>query len=136
MSDIKLIEKYIPEELVNIAKEFEISEESLYDMSDIVIMILKSKSIDTKEEKQNWLNLLPLMNSAQLDKLKDILNREKEKLEEIEKKYEKKKVDIKRKYLLKWQQLWYIKKVSEIKEKEEALKSEEDKEAEDLLDMI
>lgn len=136
MADINLIRKYLPELLWDVAIKFEIAEEFLVDMPDLIEMILKSKSIDTDEEKQNWFNLLPLMNNEQIEKLRAILEKEKVKLKEIEDKYEQKKIEIKKKYLLKWQQMWYIKKVTQIREEEEKDKSEEDKEAEKLLDMI
>ncbi len=70
MAEMSIIKKYLSEELWNVAVNFEIPEEFLVDMSDLIEMVLKSKSIDTDEEKQNWFNLLPLMNVTQLEKLK------------------------------------------------------------------
>ena len=131
-----ILSKYLWEDIVDLAKSFNLSEDVLKDMSDFVDMILRSKSIDSKEEKQNWIDLLSVMNEDQLKKLKDILTREKEKLKEIEEKYEQKKTDIKKKYLAKWQQMWYVKKVAQIEEKEREEKSKEDEEAEELLSKI
>lgn len=136
MIDIDLIKKYLPEDLWEFASKFDIPEDFLLEMNDLIEMVLRSKSIDTDDEKQNWFNLLPLMNNEQTDKLRDILVRERKKLEEIEKKYDHKKMEIKKKYLLKWQKMWYIKKVSEIQKTEQATKTKEDEEAEQLLDMI
>lgn len=76
------------------------------------------------------------MTDEQIAKLEDILTREKQKLAEIEKKYEEKKIEIKKKYLMKRQQMGYIKKVEDIKQKEAATDVQEDKEAEALLDQI
>ena len=104
--------------------------------SDLIVLVLQSKSIGSAEEKQNWFNLFPLMNDEQIAKLEDILTREKSKLDEIEKKYEEKKIEIKKKYLLKWQQMWYIKKMDDIKQNEAVTEEKEDKEAEALLDQI
>lgn len=136
MSKDDLIKKYIPKNLRDLAISFDIEEDFIKDMPDLIKMILASKSIDTNESKQNWLNLLPLMTSDQIQKLYDILLKEKEKLREIDEKYENKKMEIKKKYLQKWQQIWYIKKVWKIKEEESNQRSKEEQEAEDLLSQI
>lgn len=136
MTDIALIEKYLPEDLYDIAKNFIIPHEFLEDTPELIEMILRSRSIDTSEEKQNWFNLLPLMNVTQIEKLKAILIKEKTKLAEIEKKYEEKKIEIKKKYLTKWQEMWYVKKVEAIKKKEETLAEKDEAEAEALLAWI
>ncbi len=134
--DMNLIKKYLPKDLWEYASKFEIPDMFLEDDSGLIELILRSKSIDTDEEKQNWFNLLLIMTDEQLEKLKDILKKEQEKLKEIEEKYEKKKQEIKKKYLLKWQKMWYIKQISKIKETEEKIKTEEEKEAEKLLENI
>lgn len=54
-------------------------------------MILESKSIDTQEEKQKRINLLEVMQPEHIERLKDILTREKKKLKEIQDKYDRKK---------------------------------------------
>jgi hypothetical protein len=105
MTDFALIEKYLPKDLHEIAKTFVIPQEFLEDTPDLIEMILRSRSIDTKEEKQNRFNLLPLMNVTQIEKLRAILVKEKTKLAEIEKKYEEKKIEIKKKYLTKRQEM-------------------------------
>jgi len=53
----------------------------------LVQLVLESKSLEKIEEKQNRFDLYPLMTDEQIDKLEDILTREKEKLQEIENKY-------------------------------------------------
>ena len=121
---------------VEYSKEFDIPEDFLESEPELIDMILSSKSIESKEDKQNWLNLLPMMNEKQLSRLRQILEKEKQKLQEIEKKYERKKMDIKKKYLIKWQQMWYVKKVANIKEKEQQEQSQDDEEAEELLSKI
>mgnify|MGYP001075542041 CR=1 FL=1 len=131
-----MIQKQLPEDLREIAEEYVIPDEFLEDVAELIEMVLRSKSIDTKEEKQNWFNLLPLMNDTQLEKLRTILVKEKTKLAEIEEKYESKKTEIKKKYLSKRQEMGYVKKVTEIKEKEESHRKQEHEEAEELLDLI
>lgn len=136
MVDIDFLKKYIPEELIEYATKFEIWEEFMESDSELIILILKSKALDTDEEKQNWLNLLPLMTEDQVVKLREILVKEVKKLEEIENKYDTKRKDLKKKYLMRWQKIGYLEKVQEVKEKEEMMKSKEEDEAENLLNSI
>jgi BMFP domain-containing protein YqiC len=105
MTTVDLIKQFLPMTLRDQAQLFTIGDQFLQTMPDLIILILNSKSMDTKEEKQSWFNLLPLMNQEQVAKLRDILTREKQKLEEIEKKYEDKKDDIKAKYIQQWAQI-------------------------------
>ena len=136
MTNVSLIKQYLPENLVELALNFDIPDKYLVEDTNLIVMILESRSIDTTEEKQNWFNLIPLMNSEQIDKLRAILTKEKVKLKEIEEKYDKKKKEIKDKYIKKREEDWYVKKVEEIKEKEDVFTEKEAEEAEDLLDMI
>ncbi|USN56687.1 MAG: hypothetical protein H6766_06800 [Candidatus Peribacteria bacterium] len=128
-----LIKKYLPESLWEKAMQFRINSEHLKTLSDVIILILNSRSIDTDQEKQSWFDLLGLMNEEQIERLRDILTREKQKLEEIERKYEEKKIEIKKKYLLKWQNMNYQKTMSNIKERETGNKEKEEAEADALL---
>jgi hypothetical protein len=102
----------------------------------LVIYIIESKSLDTKDEKQSWFNLLPLMTEDQIEKLRDILVREKQKLDEIEQKYEQKKVDLKSKYTKKREEGEYKEKMLQIQEKEDAHQEQKEQEADDLLSQI
>ena len=59
----------------------------------LIDLIMKSESMKD-EERQYWFNLYEVMNTAQIDKLRDILTRERAKLAEIDAKYGKKpKID-------------------------------------------
>ncbi len=88
MTNVQLIEQKLPSDLHEQAKLFSIPDDFLEDMPELIELILRSRSIDTTEEKQNRFNLLPLMNTTQLEKLNAILQKEKVKLQEIEEKYE------------------------------------------------
>ena len=136
MANQELIQKYLDKSLWAVAWTYVIPDQFIEKKPALVNLVLQSKSIATQDDKQSWFNLLPVMTDEQISKLEDILTREKQKLEEIEKKYEEKKIEIKKKYLMKWQQMWYVKKVSDIKAKEAANDVAEDKEAEALLDQI
>jgi hypothetical protein len=136
LANLDLIKKLLPEALRESAQQFVIADQFLQTLPDLIVLVLNSKSMDTKEEKQSWFNLLPLMNQEQITKLRDILTREKQKLEEIEKKYEQKKDDIKAKYVQKWEQVGYQERMNQIKETEAANQQKEDVEAERLLTNI
>jgi hypothetical protein len=136
MTNINLIKSKLPQELREKAEKFTIADEFFTTMSDIIILILYSKSMDTSEEKQSWFNLLPMMNKEQIEKLKDILVREKQKLTAIEQKYELKKDELKNKYTQKWEDMVYTKKMNEIKQEEILHEQKEDQEADNLLTQL
>lgn len=136
MTNVELIQKKLPQELWAKAQEFTISDAFLESSADLIVLVLNSKSIDNKEEKQSWFNLLPLMTKEQVSKLADILTREKQKLEEIEKKYEQKKNDIKDQYVKKREETGYKTKMVQIQQKEEAHQEKETQEADTLLTQI
>jgi hypothetical protein len=126
------IKKYLPQELWEGAATFDIPVAFIQNMTELIVLIINSKSIDTKEEKQSWFSLLPLMNDEQIARLNDILTREKSKLAEMQQSYEEKKIEIKKKYLMKWQEMNQNIAVSAVKE-EEATKSVEEQAAADAL---
>lgn len=134
MTNQQLIEKHLSKDLWEVAWTYTMGNEFLEKIADLIEMILRSRSIDTHEEKQNWFNLLPLMNDEQVEKLRNILLKEKRKLKEIEAKYSKKKQEIKKKYMHKRQKEWYTKKISNIREEEAVSDKKEDAEAEALLE--
>jgi len=131
-----LIKQYLPKDLWENAEKFSIPETFLKSHTELIVLVLRSRSMDTNQEKQSWFNLLPMMTQEQIDKLNDILTREKIKLAEIEKKYEQKKRDIKDKYIKRRQTMWYAKKMKSIKEKESIHKEEDMEDAEELLEQI
>lgn len=127
------VQKYLPADLHEKAVAFTIPVEFIEKMPWLVVLLLNSRSMSEASEKQSWFNLLPLMTDEQITKLNDILTREKQKLEEIEKKYEEKKIEIKKKYLMKRQNMWYIKKMEDIKTAEATISTQEQQEADALL---
>lgn len=92
--------------------------------------------MDNHDEKQSWLSLLPMMNDEQIAKLRDILTREKQKLEEIEAKYEKKKDEIKTKMVNKRENTLYHQKIHEIRQNETAAQAKDNSDADHLLTQI
>ena len=90
----RLLKEYLPSHLIEFARDFDIPQNFLKEHADLVILILESKSLKDAKEKQNWFDLYILMNDDQIEKLRDILVREKEKLAEIELKYQKREEEI------------------------------------------
>lgn len=133
MTSTEVVKKYLPKDLREVAATYSIADEFIEDMPDLIEMILRSRSIDTHDEKQNRFNLLPLMNTTQIEKLRAILEKEKTKLAEIEQKYEEKKLEIKKKYLMKWQEMGYVKQVEEVRSEEAKHSAQDEEEAEQLL---
>jgi len=136
MVNLDLIKTKLPQELREKAEKFIIPDEFLITMSDLIVLVLNSKSMDTFEEKQSWFNLLPMMNKDQIDKLRDILTREKQKLNEIEQKYEQKKDELKTTYTKKWEDMVYTKRMEEIKQQEAEHEKIEDQQADNLLTQL
>ena len=70
-----------------------IPDETKAKFADLVKMILESKSMNN-QERNYWLQVLPVMTEEQVAELRDILETEIRKLAEIEKKYGKKKTPV------------------------------------------
>lgn len=130
MTNLALIQEKLPENLWGMAQTFTIDDNSLNQYSDVVVLILNSKSLSDNAEKQNWFNLLTIMNEEQILKLKEILTREKEKLEEINQKYAKKQEEINWKY----QQIFN--QQTQLQAKENINRQQELEEADNLLAQI
>ncbi|MBB1543959.1 hypothetical protein HXK74_00935 [Candidatus Gracilibacteria bacterium] len=130
MTNLALIQTKLPENLWGMAQTFTIDDNSLNQYSDLVVLILNSKSLSDNAEKQNWFNLLTIMNEEQILKLKEILTREKEKLEEINQKYAKKQEEINGKY----QQIFN--QQTQLQAKENVNRQQELEEADNLLAQI
>ena len=130
------IEKHLPERLRKVALDYNIPNDMMENNPDLVVLVLESKSINESKEKQSWFDLYSLMNQEQIDKLRDILTREKEKLAEIEAKYQAKQEEIKRKYEETYASGAYQAKQDEIKQSELSSRQQEEVEADALLNQI
>lgn len=130
------IQKYLPEHLRNVTLEYNIPNDMIENNADLVVLVLESKSISDQKEKQSWFDLYSLMNQDQIDKLRDILTREKQKLAEIEDKYQKKQEEIKRKYEQTYASGYYQQQQDKIRDEEKTSREQEEVEADALLDQI
>ncbi|MFZ2151068.1 MAG: hypothetical protein WAZ12_02130 [Candidatus Absconditicoccaceae bacterium] len=132
----EIIRQKLPQDLRELASKFVISETFLNQDPELIMLVLRSKSIDKPEEKQSRFNLLSIMNKEQVDRLRDILVREKQKLEEIDKKYEEKKEEIKQKYENTFHSATYENTLDKLQENESKNKEKDTQEAEKLLTQI
>jgi len=130
------IMKFLPENLRQLALNYNIPDDMLEENADLVVLVLESKSISDQKEKQSWFDLYSLMNQEQIDKLRDILTREKQKLAEIEAKYQAKQEEIKRKYEETYASWAYQQQQDRIRDSEKASREQEEVEADALLNQI
>lgn len=128
-----LIQKYLPESLWKLASEFSIPENFLTTESELIQLILESKSLAEHGEKQNWFNLLPIMSGEQIEKLRDILTREKQKLEEINQKYAQKQAEINQRYQQNYNPEIYYEAQAKIQAQENKTREQDLVEADNLL---
>ena len=128
--------KFLPQHLHQVAMNYNIPDDMLQSNSDLIVLVLESKSISEQKEKQSWFDLYPLMNQDQIDKLRDILTREKEKLAEIEARYQAKQEEIKRKYEQTYASGAYQQQQDKIRNSEIASRQQEEVEADALLNQI
>ncbi len=102
---------------------------------DFIALIVGSESMND-EERQYWINILPIMTPDQLTNLKDILDNEKKQLAAIDKKYSKQlSVEDQRENLQETEQKMK-KQRDERTEKEQAFEQEDEQHTDALLQQI
>ena len=114
-------------------KDFDIPEALIKQDPELIKLVLESESMND-EERQYWLSLTEHMNHEQIEKLRDILVREKQKLAEIEAKYAKKNMTPEQAQELALQKAEErLEEQEEIKEQEAAHEASEAKKEADIL---
>ncbi len=136
MTTLQLVQQKLPQDLWNLAWQLNIPDNFLDAEPDLTVLILRSRSLAKNEEKQNWFNLIPMMNQEQIEKLRDILTRERDKIAEIEAKYEQKKQEIRAKYQMKFDAANYNERVSQIRNTEQNSMEQDSQEADNLLNNL
>lgn len=119
-------------EIKHNSKTFYISDEIQLQYSELIKLILNTESMDD-EERQYWFDIMPSMNEEQIDRLFNILETERKKLEELETKYQEEIKTLNDKHLIEWQEFQMKDSKKKIKA-EEARDDEEDPDA--LLKML
>lgn len=117
-------------------KNFIVSDEMQAKYSELITLILNTESMDD-DERQYWFDIMPSMTENQVDRLFNILDTEKKKLEELEVKYQKEIKSLNEKHLIEWQQFQVKQnqqKVAQARKEEQAEEAEEN--ADDILNML
>lgn len=104
-------------------KTFYISDDIQAEYSELVKLILATESMDD-EERQYWFDIMPSMNDNQVDRLFNILETERRKLEELELKYQEEIKALNEKHLIEWQDF-------QLKDSKKRIQEEEAKDDED-----
>lgn len=113
---------------------FQILDEIQAQYSELVKLVLNTESMDNNE-KQYWFDILPSMTDEQIDRLFDILETERRKLEELELKYQEEIKTLNEKHLIEWSEF-------QAKENREKIKNAEESDqdnwvsADDVLKML
>ena len=113
---------------------FYIEDEVQTKYPELIKLILHTESMDD-DERQYWFDIMPSMTDSQIDRLYNILETEKQKLEELELKYQKEIKSLNEKHLIEWQEFQAKKakeKMAEVKKNEKA----EEKDPDDVLSML
>ncbi len=90
----------------------------------LIELVLATESMDDSE-RQYWFDILPSMNADQVQRLYDILETERRKLDELEKKYQNEIESLNQKHMTEWQEYEMKKKKEEIAAKEAADKKDD-----------
>jgi hypothetical protein len=119
-------------EIKHNSKTFYVSDEIQLQYGELIKLILNTESMDD-EERQYWFDIMPSMNEEQVDRLFNILETERKKLEELETKYQDEIKTLNDKHLIEWQEFQMKDSKKKIRA-EEARDDEEDPDA--LLKML
>ena len=109
-------------------KTFYIADEIQAEYPELIKLVLATESMDD-EERQYWFDIMPSMNDSQVDRLFNILETERKKLEELELKYQEEIKSLNDKHLIEWQEF-------QMKDSKKKIKEEEDKEKEENPDDV
>lgn len=112
---------------------FQILEEIQAQYWELVKLVLNTESMDNNE-KQYWFDILPSMTDEQVDRLFDILDTERRKLEELEIKYQEEIKSLNEKHLIEWQSFQTKENREKIRKAEES--DQEDVTADQVLKML
>ena len=113
---------------------FYIADEVQSKYPELIKLILNTESMDD-DERQYWFDIMPSMTDSQIDRLYDILETEKKKLEELEIKYQKEIKALNEKHLIEWQE-FQMKKAKEKVEEAKKNEKKDEQDPDDVLNML
>jgi hypothetical protein len=103
--------------------------------SDLVKLIFETESMD-QEEREYWLQIMPIMSEEQIVKFRDILVNEKKQLEQLDNKYESEMSTLNNKYVAEIDEAEMRKKMESLKKAEQAGEAGEVSEEDALLEEL
>lgn len=112
-----------------------IPDETKEQFPELVNMIIDSQSMND-EERQYWVDVLPIMTDEQIANLRDILINEKEQIEEVNKTYDKEVDDVIDDSVLEFDEFKYKEKKRMRQEAEKMFEKEEHEREAALLEEI
>ncbi|MDP7069324.1 MAG: hypothetical protein QF815_02250 [Candidatus Peribacteraceae bacterium] len=112
-----------------------VPDETREKFGDLIELILNSESMND-EERQYWVNILPIMTPEQVENLQGILDNEKRQLAEIDRKYAPKLTDEQKKERIEKTEDKMQKQRSNREEKENVFEKKDEEDTEDLLEKI
>ncbi len=116
-------------------EKFDVPESIREKHRELIELIVVTKSMDD-EERQYWFHIMPIMTVEQIEKLRNILLTEQQKLAELNKEYSKRVLELNEQYVVKLQEQETTRKRVELQQAEAEIKQAEEKAAEDLLDQL
>ncbi len=116
-------------------KTFQVSDEMQAKFPELIELILATESMD-HDERQYWFDIMPSMNDTQIDRLYDILDTERKKLQELETKYQKEIKSLNEKHLIEWQEMQVKEGKKKVAAAKAADKSETEEDPDEILKML
>lgn len=103
--------------------------------TDLVKLIFETESMD-QEEREYWLQIMPIMSEEQIVKFRDILVNEKQQLEQLDSKYESEMSSLNNKYVAEIDEAEMRKKMESLKQAEQVGEAGEVSEEAALLEQL
>jgi len=116
----------------NNAADYKIPEVVKEKFPELVQMILQTESM-SKEERNYWFQILPIMTNEQVDRLRNILAEEKQQLAKLDDQYQEDLSKLNKKHLQEWDEFERKQEREERAKAEAANEAEEAKAEEDIL---
>lgn len=99
---------------------------------DLIDLIKGTESMDD-DERDYWLQILPIMTEEQISKFRDILVTEKQQLQRLDSEYEEELSKLNEKHMIEWKEFESKEQKAELEKKEQAAEQEEKESEEELL---
>ncbi|MCA9374292.1 MAG: hypothetical protein R3B71_01270 [Candidatus Gracilibacteria bacterium] len=99
---------------------------------DLIELVKNTESMDD-DERDYWMQILPIMTEEQIAKFRDILVTEKQQLEKLDKEYEDELSRLNEKHMIEWKEFESKEKREERETQEKAAEQQEKESEEELL---